>query len=42
MLGGLLATGQVTDEHELHFLTQRLEALKAAEKQTTQTKIRQF
>ena len=42
MLGGLLATGQVTDEHELRFLTQRLEALKAAEKQTTQTKIRQF
>ena len=42
MLGGLLATGQVTDEHELRFLTQRLEALKAAEKHTTQTKIRQF
>ena len=42
MLGGLLATGQVTDEHELRFLTQRLEALKAAKNQTTQTKLRQF
>ena len=33
LLGGLLASGFVTDEHEIHFLTERLNALeKAAEK----------
>lgn len=32
LLGGLLATGQVTDPREAHFLSQRLEQLKAAEK----------
>jgi hypothetical protein len=32
LLGGLLATGEVTDSAELHFLTERLEALKDAEK----------
>ena len=33
LLGGLLASGSVTDEHEIHFLTERLNALeKAAEK----------
>jgi hypothetical protein len=32
LLGGLLATGEVTDSAELHFLTERLEALKGAEK----------
>jgi hypothetical protein len=32
LLGGLLATGEVTDSAEIHFLTGRLEALKAVEK----------
>ena len=32
MLGGLLAGGEIKDEHELHFLTERLEAMKNAEK----------
>lgn len=32
LLGGLLASGEVTDPREIHFLTQRLEALKRAEK----------
>jgi hypothetical protein len=32
LLGGLLATGEVTDSAELHFLAERLEALKDAEK----------
>ncbi|MGZ5093409.1 MAG: hypothetical protein ACXWIP_19635 [Burkholderiales bacterium] len=32
LLGGLLATGEVTDAAEIHFLTGRLEALKAVEK----------
>lgn len=32
LLGGLLATGEVTDPREIHFLTQRLERMKAAEK----------
>jgi hypothetical protein len=32
LLGGLLATGEVTDPSELHFLTERLQALEAAEK----------
>lgn len=40
MLGGLLATGQITDEHELRFLTERLETLKTAEKQTDLMKSR--
>lgn len=31
LLGGLLAEGEVTDPQEIRFLTQRLEALKAAE-----------
>lgn len=31
VLGGLLAEGEVTDPQEIRFLTQRLEALKAAE-----------
>jgi hypothetical protein len=30
LLGGLLASGEVTDPKEIHFLTQRLEQLKAA------------
>ena len=32
LLGGLLAGGEVTDPREIHFLTQRLEELKAAGK----------
>jgi hypothetical protein len=34
LLGGLLATGEVTDPNEIHFLTQRLEQMKSAEKST--------
>jgi hypothetical protein len=32
LLGGLLATGEVTDPREIHFLTQRLVEMKGAEK----------
>jgi hypothetical protein len=32
LLGGLLASGEVTDDKEIHFLTQRLEELKSAGK----------
>jgi hypothetical protein len=28
LLGGLLASGTITDSHEIHFLTQRLQTLK--------------
>ena len=35
LLGGLLATGEVTDPNEIHFLTQRLEELKAAGNSST-------
>jgi hypothetical protein len=38
LLGGLLVAGEIKDEHELHFLTERLEALKNVEKQTPVTK----
>lgn len=38
LLGGLLASGSITDPHEVLFLTQRLEALKAVEKPTPSTK----
>jgi hypothetical protein len=38
LLGGLLASGSITDPHEALFLTQRLEALKAVEKPTVPTK----
>jgi hypothetical protein len=38
MLGGLLAEGRITDEHELRFLTERLEELKNVENQTSMTK----
>ena len=41
LLGGLLVAGEIKDEHELHFLTERLEAMKNAEKQTPVTKNRQ-
>lgn len=40
MLGGLLASGEVTDSHEIHFLTQRLEQMKNAEKPSSSSKIR--
>jgi hypothetical protein len=35
LLGGLLASGAITDPHEALFLTQRLSALQAAEKSST-------
>ena len=35
LLGGLLASGAITDPHESVFLTQRLNALQAAEKSST-------
>ena len=34
LLGGLLEGGEITDDHELHFLTERLETMKNDEKQT--------
>jgi hypothetical protein len=34
LLGGLLASGTVTDVHELRFLTQRLKEMETAEKST--------
>ena len=40
LLGGLLASGEVTDSAEIHFLTQRLEELKAAEKSSPPSKFR--
>jgi hypothetical protein len=38
LLGGLLASGAVTDPHEALFLSQRLNALQAAEKSSTSSK----
>lgn len=38
LLGGLLAGGQISDEREFHFLTERLESLNNVEKQTPMTK----
>lgn len=38
LLGGLLQSGKITDPHEIHFLTQRLEALSNAEKSAAATK----
>lgn len=35
LLGGLLASGEVTDPKEIHFLTQKLEELKAAGKSSS-------
>jgi hypothetical protein len=35
LLGGLLANGEITDPKEIHFLTQKLEELKAAGKSST-------
>ena len=41
LLGGLLASGEVTDPKEIHFLTRRLEELKNAEKSSSPPKNRQ-
>jgi hypothetical protein len=38
LLGGLLASGTVTDPHEIHFLTGRLKELEAAERSAPMTK----
>jgi len=38
LLGGLLASGEVTDDKEIHFLTQRLEQLRNAEKSSSPPK----
>ncbi len=35
LLGGLLASGSVTDPHEVRFLTERLAQIEAAEKSST-------
>jgi hypothetical protein len=35
LLGGLLATGEVTDPNEIHFLTQRLEQMKQSAENPT-------
>ncbi len=40
LLGGLLATGEVTDPAELHFLTERLQLLENAEKASPSSKFR--
>jgi hypothetical protein len=41
LLGGLLDSGEVTDPREIHFLTERLEEMKKAEKSSPPSKIRQ-
>ncbi len=38
LLGGLLASGTVTDPHELAFLVERLKQLEAAEKSSRASK----
>jgi hypothetical protein len=40
LLGGLLASGEVTDPAEIRFLSQRLEALRSAEKSSAPSKFR--
>jgi hypothetical protein len=40
LLGGLLATGEVTDRSELNFLTERLMAMESLENQSSTTKNR--
>jgi hypothetical protein len=40
LLGGLLASGEVSDPAEVRFLTQRLEVLKNAEKSTAPSSFR--
>ncbi len=41
LLGGLLAGNELTDAKEIHFLTERLETLRNAEKSTPSSKFRQ-
>ena len=38
LLGGLLASGQIKDEHEMHFLLERLKAMENAEKSSSTSK----
>lgn len=38
LLGGLLAGGQIKDEHEIHFLLERLKAMETAEKSSPASK----
>jgi len=38
LLGGLIASGEIEDEHEMHFLLERLEALKDAERSSPASK----
>ena len=38
LLGGLLASGEITDPQEIYFLTERLKALKGVEKSTESSK----
>ena len=38
LLGGLLASGEITDSREIHFLTQRLEEMKTAGKSSSVSK----
>ena len=38
LLGGLLASGEIKDERELHFLAERLDAIKNAEKPSPKSK----
>jgi hypothetical protein len=38
LLGGLLASGEVTDRQEIHFLMARLKQLKGAEKSSLPSK----
>ena len=40
LLGGLLASGEVTDPAEVRFLSQRLAQLKSAEKSSTPSRFR--
>jgi hypothetical protein len=40
LLGGLLAGNEITDPHEQHFLTERLNALRGAETSTAAPKSR--
>jgi hypothetical protein len=41
LLGGLLASGEITDPREIHFLTEQLERMKAVEKSSPPTENRQ-
>jgi hypothetical protein len=40
LLGGLLASGEVTDPREIHFLTEQLERMKAVGKSSAPSEIR--